>query len=79
MEVAHRLFHADSRHVLGKVAGSGRDLHRELAVVLASRLLRAARQEWYEQGDCWDRLAVHRDNGNTAPPQRRRCVPCSRS
>jgi protein-L-isoaspartate(D-aspartate) O-methyltransferase len=68
MEAAHRLFHADSRHVLGKIADSGRELHRELPVVLASRLLRAARQEWYEQGDCWDQLAAHRDDGNAVPP-----------
>lgn len=71
MEAAHRLFHADSRHVLGKIADSGRALHRELPVVLASRLLRAARQEWYEQGDCWDQLAAHRNDGDTAPPPAR--------
>jgi protein-L-isoaspartate(D-aspartate) O-methyltransferase len=56
MDAAHRLFHADSRHLLGKIARSGRELHRELPVVLATRLLRAARQEWYEQGDCWARV-----------------------
>lgn len=54
--VGHALFHADSRHVLGEIARPGRDLRRELPVVPACRLLRAARQEWYEQGDCWARL-----------------------
>ena len=68
MDAAHRLFHADSRHVLGEIARPGRDLRRELPVVLACRLLRAARQEWYEQGDCWARLAAHREAGHGTEP-----------
>jgi protein-L-isoaspartate(D-aspartate) O-methyltransferase len=68
MDAAHRLFHADSRHVLGEIARPGRDLRRELPVVLACRLLRAARQEWYEQGDCWARLAAHREDGHGPEP-----------
>ncbi|MGH3823837.1 MAG: hypothetical protein ACRDRA_13555 [Pseudonocardiaceae bacterium] len=28
--------------------------------ILATRLLRAAGQDWYEQGDCWTQLATHR-------------------
>ncbi len=63
MDVAHRLFHADSRCLLGQIAQPGRELHRELPLVLASRMLRAARQEWHEQGDCWARLAGYRDDG----------------
>ena len=36
--------------------------------MLASRLLRAARLDWYEQGDCWARLAAHRDDGGGPEP-----------
>jgi lantibiotic biosynthesis protein len=36
--------------------------------VLASRLLRAARQDWYEQGDCWERLAAHRGHSPELAP-----------
>jgi protein-L-isoaspartate(D-aspartate) O-methyltransferase len=68
MDVAHRLFHADSRCLLAQISRSGRELHRELPVVLTSRMLRAARLDWYEQGDCWARLAAHRDDGHHAVP-----------
>jgi protein-L-isoaspartate(D-aspartate) O-methyltransferase len=68
MDVAHRLFHADSRALLSRIARPGRDLRREIPVVLASRMLRAARQDWYEQGDCWARLAAHRDDGSGREP-----------
>lgn len=60
MEAAHRLFAADSRYLLAHLARDGARLRRELPVILATRLLRAARQDWYEQGDCWEQLAVHR-------------------
>jgi protein-L-isoaspartate(D-aspartate) O-methyltransferase len=68
MNVAHRLFHADSRCLLSQITRAGREFHREMPVVLASRMLRAARQDWYEQGDCWARLAGHRDDGNGDGP-----------
>ena len=68
MDVAHRLFRADSQALLSQIARPGRDLRRELPVVLASRMLRAARQDWYEQGDCWARLAAHRDDGSGPEP-----------
>lgn len=67
MDTAHRLFHADSRHLLSEAAGPGQGLRCELPVVLASRLLRAARLDWYEQGDCWARLAAHRDDNGPEP------------
>lgn len=62
MDVAHTLFHQDSRHVLTYLnnaahAGVGR---RELAMLLCSRLFRAAGQDWYEQGDIWARIAQDR-------------------
>ena len=60
MDLAHRLFHADSRHLLVHLAAGQRDRRRELAMVLATRLQRAAGLDWYEQGDCWAQLATHR-------------------
>jgi protein-L-isoaspartate(D-aspartate) O-methyltransferase len=68
IDAAHRLFHADSRHLISQATWPGRDLRRELPVVLASRMLHAARQDWYEQGDCWARLAAHRDDGHGPQP-----------
>ncbi|MDQ3886867.1 MAG: methyltransferase, FxLD system [Actinomycetota bacterium] len=60
LDIAHDLFHADSRHLLDHLAPSEHDHRRELAVILATRLLRAAGQDCYEQGDCWTQLATHR-------------------
>jgi protein-L-isoaspartate(D-aspartate) O-methyltransferase len=69
MDLAHGLFHADSRHLLVHLAAGQRDRRRELAMVLATRLLRAAGLDWYEQGDCWAQLATHRAaaDGATEP------------
>ncbi|MBV9143817.1 MAG: methyltransferase, FxLD system [Pseudonocardiales bacterium] len=60
MDIAHDLFHADSRHLMDHLAHADQDHRREQAVILATRLLRAAAQDWYEQGDCWAQLATHR-------------------
>jgi protein-L-isoaspartate(D-aspartate) O-methyltransferase len=68
MDAAHRLFSADSSCLLTRIATGSPGLHRELPVILASRMLRAAWQDWYEQGDCWDQLASHRGNSNRATP-----------
>ncbi|MEV4210165.1 methyltransferase, FxLD system [Micromonospora sp. NPDC049662] len=62
MQIAHRLFHDDSRHLLldpgcAESAPLGR---RELAVVLCSVLMRGAGLDWYEQGDVWAKVAEHR-------------------
>jgi protein-L-isoaspartate(D-aspartate) O-methyltransferase len=69
MAAAHRLFAADSRRLLDCLAAEGTPLRRELPVILATRMLRAARQDWYEQGDCWERLAAHRRDGQNPAPQ----------
>ncbi len=58
--IAHALFHADSRHVLRHLAEDHPDQRRELGLILGTRLLRAAGLDWYEQGDAWARLAAHR-------------------
>jgi len=60
MDVAHRLFHADSRHILAHLAAAHRDHRRELGLLLATRLMRGATQDWYEQGDTWAKVAAHR-------------------
>ncbi|MPZ64704.1 MAG: methyltransferase [Pseudonocardiaceae bacterium] len=66
MDVAHRLFHQDSRHILNYLGsdhaattGEG-DKRRELSILLCTTLMRGARQDWYEQGDIWARLAENR-------------------
>ena len=64
MDAAHRLFAADSRRLLDHLAGNSPRLLREIPVILAARLLRAARQDWYEQGDCWEQMAAHRHDGH---------------
>ncbi|MGC4856431.1 thiopeptide-type bacteriocin biosynthesis protein [Micromonospora sp. DT4] len=68
MAVAHRLWHVDSAHVLGYLAATAPDpaarRRRELAVLLASSMLRAAGLDWYEQGDVWARVAHHRTPPN---------------
>src|SRR6266404_8628167 len=67
MDVAHALFHADSRHLLRHLAQARKDHRRELALLLGSLLMRAAGQDWYEQGDIWARVAAHRAAGCHPP------------
>lgn len=65
MDSAHRLFHADSRHMLARLASGDRpapDRSRELTLILMAVMLRGAGLDWYEQGDVWARVAVHRTN-----------------
>lgn len=78
MALAHTLFHQDSRHVLtylGLVGGDDPVVgRRELAMLLASRLFRAAGQDWYEQGDIWARIAQHRRSPDELPPEQVRSL-----
>jgi protein-L-isoaspartate(D-aspartate) O-methyltransferase len=67
MDIAHTLFHHDSRHVLARAAkttapstGMGQ---RETTVLLFSTMLRAAGLDWFEQGDVWARIADLRPAG----------------
>lgn len=61
MEAAHRLFHADSRAVLARLRSQPAGAHRrEISLMLCSVMMRAARQDLYEQGDVWARVAAHR-------------------
>jgi thiopeptide-type bacteriocin biosynthesis protein len=66
--IAHHLFHADSRGVLGYarqvdpiVPGGGPGIgRRELSILLCSLLMRGAGQDWYEQGDTWNQVQATR-------------------
>ncbi|GJF30357.1 O-methyltransferase [Kitasatospora sp. NE20-6] len=72
MEIAHRLFHTDSAHLLARAAQPGPPpLGRtETFVVLVSTMLRAAGLDWYEQGDVWARFALQRETPDPAVPGR---------
>ncbi|MGH3870175.1 MAG: thiopeptide-type bacteriocin biosynthesis protein [Pseudonocardiaceae bacterium] len=59
MRIAHDLFHHDSRHLLARTAqhSPAPALGQcETTVLLFSALLRAAGQDWYEQGDVWAKV-----------------------
>jgi thiopeptide-type bacteriocin biosynthesis protein len=63
-DIAHNLFHTDSRSILGylrrqSLAARPEDVlgRRELSILLCSALFRSCSQDWYEQGDIWDRVA----------------------
>jgi thiopeptide-type bacteriocin biosynthesis protein len=73
ISIAHRLFHLDSQHILAHV-GAVRDQRRELTVLLCSVLMRAAGQDWYEQGDIWARVAENRPLSSETPPDRTRAL-----
>ncbi|MEU6036119.1 methyltransferase, FxLD system [Actinomadura sp. NPDC047616] len=68
MDVAHTLFHHDSHHILRHLArrhtpgqrGTPSLGRRELAILLPSVAMRAARLDWYEQGDVWAKVAAQR-------------------
>lgn len=59
MDIAHRLFHHDSRYLLAHAtAPATRALgQRETTVLLTAALFRGARLDWHEQGDVWVKVA----------------------
>ncbi|MET7640626.1 methyltransferase, FxLD system [Streptomyces sp. NPDC005438] len=67
MEIAHRLFHTDSRHVLSHLARGGPDHRIEIGLRLATRMMQAAGQDFYEQGAIWMSVAEHRAAEDRAP------------
>jgi len=82
MNLAHHLFGDDSRQILDYLAqpdsaratpaaSAPRIGRRELTMLLCSVLLRAAGQDWYEQGDVWARVAQHRPGRQPTPPAER--------
>lgn len=61
MGIAHRLFHADSRCILAYLHDLPGGRHRrEISLILCSIMMRAARQDLFEQGDVWARVARYR-------------------
>lgn len=73
MTAAHALFVTDSRQI--QQLRQRDDLFvgpRELSVLLCTIMMRAARLEWYEQGDVWDRVITteHRSAISDVPPER---------
>ena len=61
MAAAHRLFHLDSRALLAYLRDQPGGRHRrEISLMLCSVMMRAARQDWFEQGDTWARVADRR-------------------
>ncbi|GAA2148824.1 thiopeptide-type bacteriocin biosynthesis protein [Actinomadura napierensis] len=63
MDLAHTLFVADTDHLLAHLTDAldgTPDHRREAALLLSGALMRAARQDWYEQGDIWAAVAAHR-------------------
>lgn len=74
MTAAHRLFHADSHSILAYLHTQPDATHRrEIALMLCTIIMRAAHQDWYEQGDIWARVAEHR----TPLPRSRPAAPTS--
>ncbi|WP_329060601.1 methyltransferase, FxLD system [Amycolatopsis sp. NBC_01480] len=67
MQAAHRLFHTDSRHILAHLARGGDDHRSEIGVRLATRMMLAAGQDFYEQGDVWAQVAEQRADDGSAP------------
>ncbi|MFD5425344.1 methyltransferase, FxLD system [Streptomyces sp. NPDC127084] len=70
MDIAHDLFHHDSRHLLTYLPQPGSLGRRETAVLLASAMMRGAGQDWYEQGDVWAKVLALRPNAPELPPAR---------
>jgi len=61
MAFAHRLFHADSHGILAYLRDQPEGRHRrEISLMLCSIMMRAARQDLFEQGDVWARVADYR-------------------
>lgn len=83
MATAHRLFSHDTHHLLHHLTDIHLHLHqaddrrRELALLLATQLLRAAGLDWYEQGDVWARVAAHRPDAAPLPPAAARALTTS--
>jgi thiopeptide-type bacteriocin biosynthesis protein len=73
MTAAHALFVTDSREIQQLRRRGGLTIGpRELSVLLCTIMMRAARLEWYEQGDVWDRVITteHRSAISDVPAER---------
>ncbi|MBD0674308.1 methyltransferase, FxLD system [Streptomyces sp. CBMA156] len=72
MEITHRLFHTDSRHLMARAAKPDPPALRstETFGVLVSAMLRSAGLDWYEQGDVWAKFAAERPAPPALAPER---------
>jgi thiopeptide-type bacteriocin biosynthesis protein len=75
MRIAHALFHADSVGVLGYLRGPAAEDSVPLdakatSLVISTLFLRAAGQEWSEQGDVWARVEAKRPLPDDVPTER---------
>ncbi|MFF0572594.1 thiopeptide-type bacteriocin biosynthesis protein [Streptosporangium saharense] len=71
MHAAHALFHADSHHILNST--HDRSDRRELTILLCTAMMRAARLDWFEQGDIWACIAALRPPADLPTPTRWAC------
>ena len=67
MNVAHALFHHDSRHLLTYLRRDPTD-RRERSLLLCTALMRAAGLDLNEQGDVWAQVAQVRADLFSGPP-----------
>ncbi|MFC3980465.1 methyltransferase, FxLD system [Streptosporangium jomthongense] len=66
LAIAHELFHIDSEHVLDHLRKGGSH-PRELALLLATSMLRGAGRDWYDQGQVWSMVAEERTTPSVPP------------
>jgi thiopeptide-type bacteriocin biosynthesis protein len=70
MAAAHRLFAADSHGILTYLRDQPTGAHRrEISLMLCSVMMRAAKLDFFEQGDIWARVAVYRRPALGALPE----------
>ncbi len=65
MDIAHTLFHQDSRHCLARATKPAALGKREATVLLFSAMLRATGLDWFEQGDVWGKVAALRPTAHS--------------
>jgi thiopeptide-type bacteriocin biosynthesis protein len=75
MDIAHDLFHADSIGALGYLQHTGTNRSgpldpKAISLLVVSLFLRAAGQEWGEQGDVWARVEAARPLPDDVPTER---------
>lgn len=75
MRIAHALFHADSVGVLDYLYGPAAEASVPLdakatSLIITTLFLRAAGQEWSEQGDVWACVEARRPLPDDVPPER---------
>ena len=72
MDIAHSLFHTDSRILLTEQSADSALGQRETSVLLCNAMMRAAGLDWYEQGDVWAKVAELRPPETIAPALEKR-------